>query len=155
MELIKKYETQKKTIEGLLKVEQVGEFVNVDEVEKLNAILRFVKGFINDLKGVGKFGVDDLKGFKHNHTGGNWTYEDFTRSINEQLIKTENKKTLVAIVNYELDVNRREALANAKLISNAPYLLEIAEMYYDSIKGKNSIARGFVERVLTDIGVIG
>ena len=52
MELIKKYERKKENIEGLIKAEQEGRYVNVVEIEKLHAVLRFIDEFINDLKRV-------------------------------------------------------------------------------------------------------
>lgn len=89
--------------------------------------------------------------FINKHTQGDWTYEDYNDNSNEQLLKTKDKTKLLAEVNTFADVNREEAIANAKLMAAAPKLRKLVEMFHDSLEA------GFIKdmcvTVLTEAGV--
>lgn len=89
-------------------------------------------------------------GFKHRHTKGSWDYNRPTKN-------TPSKVTVSAVggaVNIYDAPKTVETEANAKLIANAPKLLQIAEMFYDYIKDKDNIVKIITEKVLKDTGVI-
>ena len=69
---------------------------------------------------------------EHKHTKGEW--ERFTISTHNgdyQKIKIENGTSICNITTR----NEEQAIANAKLIEVVPQLLQIAEMYFDSMQG--------------------
>lgn len=80
---------------------------------------------------------------EHKHTKGEWCV-----SSGNQIVSMPSQ---CKITNNVSGWNYDESKANAKLISIAPELLQIAEMYLDSMKGtdaENSLAYQVTEKTL-------
>lgn len=72
----------------------------------------------------------------HKHTEGEWKKKEFGSGRTVIYVEKGSKTLLFAAV--EPIKNSEEAIANAKLISIAPQLLQIAEMFFDTMKGTDA-----------------
>ncbi|WP_340077817.1 hypothetical protein [Leptobacterium sp. I13] len=84
---------------------------------------------------------------KKNHTKGEWVIKE---ESNHLCIYAENGK-LIAQVKKNIGDAEGEAEANARLISAAPKLVQIAEMFYDDMLNSNkrgTIIWNVTEKVL-------
>lgn len=88
--------------------------------------------------------------FRHKHTKGDWAYNPPSEKRPSEVMVSACK----GMVNIYKAPLTKETKANAKLIANAPNLLQIAEMFYDHLGGKESIAKIVTGKVLESVGVL-
>lgn len=93
---------------------------------------------------------------EHKHTKGEWIIDVTDRAIDanpKYFTLVSNKKNggkLIALIRDDSDTEKDElyeTMANTKLIQIAPQLLQLAEMYFDSMKGTD--AEGSIPYQLT------
>lgn len=95
-------------------------------------------------------------GYIHHHTGSEW---EVIKNQSFQEIREKNvpfNGMIISVHHHDKNCESvsfcEEAIANAKLISQAPKLLQVAEMFFDSLPN-GSMVKDIVGKIITDSGV--
>ena len=84
------------------------------------------------------------------YTSGEWTSEPYRSDNDQQLIKTQDKTKLIAVVNEFKDITKEEAINNSLLMAEAKNLLQIAEMFYDHMRTTNHFSKTSIPFTITE-----
>ena len=84
------------------------------------------------------------------YTSGEWTSEPYHADNDQQLIKTQDKTKLIAVVNEFKDIPKEEAINNSLLMAESKNLLQVAEMFYDHMRTTSHFSKTSIPFTITE-----